>query len=65
MTSNRYDGCRKCIELQLAESRHVGVLIGVDSVGQLQDNLRNISERKVELSIDVKEKELLNPGNWK
>ena len=42
-----------------------GVLIGVDSVGQLQDNLRNISERKVELSIDVKEKELLNPGNWK
>ena len=42
-----------------------GVLIGVDSVGQLQDNLRNISERKVELSIDVKEKELLNPGDWK
>ena len=42
-----------------------GVLIGVDSVGQLQDNLRNISERKVELSIDVKEKELLNPGNLK
>lgn len=42
-----------------------GVLIGVDTAGQLQDNLRNISDRKVELSIDVKEKELLNPVNWK
>lgn len=42
-----------------------GVLIGVDTTGQLQDNLRNISARKVELSIDVKEKELLNPVNWK
>lgn len=42
-----------------------GVLVGVDTAGQLQDNLRNISDRKVELSIDVKEKELLNPVNWK
>lgn len=42
-----------------------GVLIGVDTAGQLQDNLRNISNRKVELSIDVKEKKLLNPVNWK
>lgn len=42
-----------------------GVLIGVDTTGQLQDNLRNISDKKVELSIDVKEKELLNPMNWK
>lgn len=42
-----------------------GVLIGVDTAGQLQDNLRNISDRKVQLSINVKEKELLNPANWK
>lgn len=42
-----------------------GVLIGVDTAGQLQDNLRNISDKKVDLSIDVKEKELLNPMNWK
>lgn len=42
-----------------------GVLIGVDTVGQLQDNLRHISEQKVQLSIQVKEKELLNPANWK
>lgn len=42
-----------------------GVLIGVDTTEQLQDNLQNISDRKVELSIDVKEKELLNPVNWK
>ncbi|MFR8080564.1 MAG: hypothetical protein ACLU6Z_02290 [Odoribacter splanchnicus] len=56
---------QKGIELNLQNPFIDGVLIGVDSVGQLQDNLRNISERKVELSIDVKEKELLNPGNWK
>lgn len=42
-----------------------GVLIGVDTVEQLQDNLQNISDKRVELSIDIKEKELLNPTNWR
>lgn len=42
-----------------------GVLIGVDTVEQLQNNIRSISDKKVELSIEVEEKELLNPVNWK
>lgn len=41
-----------------------GVLIGVDTTGQLLDNIRSISDKKIELTIDVKEKELLNPVNW-
>lgn len=42
-----------------------GVLIGVDNVEQLRMNLNSIISRKIELKIDIKEKELLNPVNWK
>lgn len=42
-----------------------GVLIGVDTADQLQDNIRSISNKKIEVKIEVKEKELLNPVNWK
>lgn len=41
-----------------------GVLIGVDSVSQLQDNIRSISDKKIDLFINVNEKKLLNPSNW-
>ncbi|MEG2556787.1 MAG: aldo/keto reductase [Odoribacter sp.] len=42
-----------------------GVLIGVDTTEQLNDNVRSISDKKVELAVNVNEKELLNPVNWK
>lgn len=42
-----------------------GVLIGVDTKDQLLTNFRSVSEKRVELSIDVKETELLKPINWK
>lgn len=48
-----------------------GVLIGVDSVQQLNNNLDCISYRKVESikkfvkTLDVRDVELLNPVNWK
>lgn len=42
-----------------------GVLIGVDNVQQLQNNIESISDVVVCIDIDVKEKELLNPINWK
>lgn len=41
-----------------------GVLIGVDSLAQLQTNLQMVSDRVVDLDIDVQEKELVNPVNW-
>jgi len=41
-----------------------GVLIGVDNVAQLQTNLSSVKDVPVEVEIDVKEKELLNPVNW-
>ena len=41
-----------------------GVLIGVDTKEQLLTNFRSVSEMRVELSIDVKETELLKPINW-
>jgi len=48
-----------------------GVLIGVDNIGQLTDDIKmangNIGQNDIDFieSIQVKEKELLNPVNWK
>lgn len=42
-----------------------GVLIGVDNVEQLRMNVSSISEKKINLDINVQEQELLNPVNWK
>lgn len=42
-----------------------GVLIGVDNQSQLMTNLQSIREERVALDIQVKEKQLLNPVNWK
>lgn len=42
-----------------------GVLIGVDNVEQLQMNLSSIKDVPIDIEIDVKEQELLNPVNWK
>lgn len=41
-----------------------GVLIGVDNVEQLKINLSSILKERIELDINVKEKDLLNPVNW-
>ena len=42
-----------------------GVLIGVDNQSQLLTNLQSIREERVALDIQVQEKQLLNPVNWK
>lgn len=41
-----------------------GVLIGVDNVSQLQMNLASVKNTPIDIEIDVKEQELLNPVNW-
>lgn len=41
-----------------------GVLIGVDNVEQLQINLNSVKETPIDIEIEVKEQELLNPVNW-
>ena len=41
-----------------------GVLIGVDNVSQLQTNLASVKDIPIDIEIDVKEQELLNPVNW-
>ena len=41
-----------------------GVLIGVDNVEQLQMNLNSVKETPIDIEIEVKEQELLNPVNW-
>ena len=41
-----------------------GVLIGVDNVEQLKTNLSSVKETSVDIEIEVKEQELLNPVNW-
>ena len=41
-----------------------GVLIGVDNLEQLQMNLNSVKNTPVDIDIDVKEQELLNPVNW-
>ena len=42
-----------------------GVLIGVDNLAQLQANLQSVKDVPVNINIDVEEKDLLNPVNWK
>lgn len=41
-----------------------GVLIGVDNVEQLKMNLASVKNTPVDIEIEVKEQELLNPVNW-
>lgn len=41
-----------------------GVLIGVDNVEQLQTNLKSVKDTPIDIEINVKEQELLNPSNW-
>lgn len=41
-----------------------GVLIGVDNVEQLKMNLSSVKDTPIDIVIEVKEKELLNPVNW-
>ena len=41
-----------------------GVLIGVDNVNQLRENVSAVTDKRISLSINVKEKELLSPVNW-
>ena len=41
-----------------------GVLIGVDNISQLQMNLASVKDTHIDVNIEVKEKELLNPVNW-
>ena len=41
-----------------------GVLIGVDNVEQLKMNLTSVKDTPVDIEIEVKEQELLNPVNW-
>lgn len=42
-----------------------GVLIGVDNVEQLKTNLASVMDTSVDIELEVKEQELLNPVNWK
>lgn len=41
-----------------------GVLIGVDNIEQLQTNFASVKDTPVDIEINVKEQELLNPVNW-
>jgi len=41
-----------------------GVLIGVDNVEQLHMNLNSVKDTPIDIEIEVKEQELLNPVNW-
>jgi len=41
-----------------------GVLIGIDNVEQLKMNLASIKDTPIDIEIEVKEQELLNPVNW-
>ncbi len=41
-----------------------GVLIGVDNLEQLKMNLASVKDTPVDIEIEVKEQELLNPVNW-
>ena len=41
-----------------------GVLIGVDNVSQLEVNLASVKDTPVDIDINVKEQDLLNPVNW-
>lgn len=41
-----------------------GVLIGVDNLEQLQTNLKSVKDMPIDIEIEVREQELLNPVNW-
>lgn len=41
-----------------------GVLIGVDNESQLHTNLASVKNTPIDIQIEVKEHELLNPVNW-
>ena len=41
-----------------------GVLIGVDNALQLKENISSVRHKTVDLTIEVKEKDMLNPSNW-
>ncbi len=41
-----------------------GVLIGVDNLEQLKTNLASVKDTHIDIEIEVKEQELLNPVNW-
>lgn len=41
-----------------------GVLIGVDNLSQLETNLASVKKTPIDVEIEVKEQELLNPVNW-
>jgi aryl-alcohol dehydrogenase-like predicted oxidoreductase len=41
-----------------------GVLIGVDNEEQLKMNLASVKDTPIDIEIEVKEQELLNPVNW-
>lgn len=41
-----------------------GVLIGVDNVEQLKTNLASVKDTPVNIEIDIKEQDLINPVNW-
>lgn len=41
-----------------------GVLIGVDNVNQLKMNFASVKDTPIDIEIEVKEQELLNPVNW-
>ena len=41
-----------------------GVLIGVDNVEQLKINIASVKDTPIDVEIEVKEQELLNPVNW-
>lgn len=41
-----------------------GVLIGVDNVEQLRDNISAMTDKQIEISMNVLEQELLSPVNW-
>ena len=41
-----------------------GVLIGVDNVSQLEMNLASVKDTPIDIEINVKEQDLLNPVNW-
>lgn len=41
-----------------------GVLIGVDNVEQIKMNLNSVKDTPIDIEIEVKEQELLNPVNW-
>lgn len=42
-----------------------GVLIGVDNCDQLRENISTVTEQSINFTVNVMQRELLNPVNWK